>query len=243
MHKIHYIGQGLPEFTPVEIAVLEAGSQCYRQPTSVLLSINPEHCYNILQGQETIEIRKTKPSISPPFKCYIYCTKPRNHFRAAGGYLSTDELYRLPNGEIKYGCSVELAAYDNYTKENFLNGKVIGEFVCDVIFPVSITYSDTENRMALREFPFTGLTDKQIIDYLGNGRQGYGWHISNLKLYDDPKELIKFCYPCKTNKNIADEDCKGCKYGFKGITQGKISCDRTLTRPPISWCYAEYGDI
>ena len=41
---------------------------------AVLLSIRPEWCEKILGGEKTVEIRKTRPKLEPPFKCYIYCT-------------------------------------------------------------------------------------------------------------------------------------------------------------------------
>lgn len=45
---------------------------------SVLLSIHPKYVDKILDGKKTIEVRKSRPKITPPFKCYIYMT--------AGGY-------------------------------------------------------------------------------------------------------------------------------------------------------------
>lgn len=102
---------------------------------SVLLSVRPNWCELIANGKKTIEIRKTKPKLNTPFKCYIYCTKPSKKYQTVAGsmVLNDDELFKLPNGEIKYGNSIELIAYDNYSKDNFLNGKIIGEFVCDRI--------------------------------------------------------------------------------------------------------------
>lgn len=44
---------------------------------AVLLSVRPKWCELIANGKKTIEVRKTKPKIRPPFKCYIYCTKPK----------------------------------------------------------------------------------------------------------------------------------------------------------------------
>lgn len=41
---------------------------------AVLLSIQPKWCALIGVWAKTIEIRKTKPQIEAPFKCYIYCT-------------------------------------------------------------------------------------------------------------------------------------------------------------------------
>ena len=43
---------------------------------AVLISIRPEWCEKIINGQKTIEVRKTRPKMDTPFKCYIYCTKP-----------------------------------------------------------------------------------------------------------------------------------------------------------------------
>lgn len=94
-------------------------------------------------------------------------------------------------------------------KENGI-GKVTGEFICDRIFPVSCYYSNPEHRLAYREQPCTAMTDRQMIDYLGNGKKGYGWHISNLVIYDEPIDI----------------------FAFYSATTGK-----QLTRPPQSWCY------
>lgn len=170
---------------------------------SVLISIKPKWCELIANGKKTIEVRKTKPKFETPFKCYIYCTKgdklwivnEKEHSFSAG------KIAFFVNAKQVGGCCVS-------------NGKVIGEFVCDGIIPMSVTYSDPNNRIAQKEFPYTCLTDKQIIDYLGNGKQGYGWHISNLVIYDNPKKLGEFRH------------C-GVKLGAK------------VTRPPQSWYYVD----
>lgn len=41
---------------------------------AVLISIRPEWCEKIVGGEKTIEVRKTRPKLETPFKCYIYCT-------------------------------------------------------------------------------------------------------------------------------------------------------------------------
>lgn len=162
---------------------------------SVMLSIKHKYCELIANGKKTIEVRKTRPKIETPFKCYIYECMGK----------------KLYNDYFDYeGC-----------------GKVIGEFVCDAIFPMSIEYSDPESRVALKHFPFTCLTDKQIMDYLGNGKQGYGWHISDLVIYDEPKELREFIN--KSSQFTFGEDGV---FVYKG-----------MTRPPQSWCYVEGGNL
>lgn len=42
---------------------------------AMLLSIRPKWCEKIASGEKTIEVRKTRPKLDTPFKCYIYCTK------------------------------------------------------------------------------------------------------------------------------------------------------------------------
>ena len=71
---------------------------------SVLISIKPKYCELIASGKKTVEIRKTRPKIEPPFKCYIYCTKPSKKYQTVSGcmVLNDDELFKLPNGKIKY---------------------------------------------------------------------------------------------------------------------------------------------
>lgn len=44
---------------------------------AVLLSVRPKWCELIASGKKTVEVRKTRPKIETPFKCYIYCTKPK----------------------------------------------------------------------------------------------------------------------------------------------------------------------
>lgn len=204
---------------------------------AVLLSVRPKWCELIASGKKTIEVRKTKPKIRPPFKCYIYCTKPKMITK----YVFKPEDYpeymrpekpvfcKVPDGSSPY-CSVVNG-----------NGKVIGEFECDVIFTMSITYSDPTSRIALKEFPYTCLTDQQIIDYLGNGNQGYGWHISNLVIYDKPKEIRDFCYP--TEKYCEKEMCGGCPkdqvMGLDGDYAFDCEWQRPIKRPPQSWCYVQ----
>lgn len=190
---------------------------------SVLISIQPCWCELIASGKKTLEVRKTRPKLEVPFKAYIYCTSGtrKNTFNVP---VSHDQLVRhyAETGSMEcLNCPIG-------------NGKVIGEFICDTIVPISVKYSDPDSKLALREFPWTCLTDKQIIDYLGNGVTGYGWHISDLKIYDRPKELREFhtwkkCNSCRktgyeSTACMYDEDCM---------------VPAVITRAPKSWFYVE----
>lgn len=73
---------------------------------------------------------------------------------------------------------------------DFGNGKVIGEFVCDEI----IVDERGENADILR---FYGNLNKTL----------YGWRISDLVIYDKPKELSEFRRPC-------DGNCYDCRHAI-----------------------------
>ena len=168
---------------------------------SVLISIQPKWCELIANGKKTIEVRKTKPKLDTPFKVYIYCSGK-----------DYDKVFYI----------------DKFMHKVFLNGngkqKVIGEFVCDEIFEIKYQCGSyrckgltvLENDRVASD---SKLSLYDMRSYL-SCNNGYGWHISNLVIYDKPKELSEFykeeyCYPC-----------------VKPIK-------RPITRPPQSWCYVE----
>lgn len=172
---------------------------------SVLISIQPKWCKLIANGEKTVEVRKTKPKLETPFKVYIYCTQDKKF------NFCTD------NGE-------------QYT--HIGNGKVIGEFVCDKIIDIDYgieegVYFDGEYQEGFEtngngNNP-TCLSFVDLENYLTKN-EGYGWHISNLVIYDKPRELSEFQKP---REYIQINYRKRNSY-FKGIT-----------RPPQSWCYVE----
>lgn len=205
---------------------------------AVLISIQPKWCKLIASGEKTVEVRKTKPKLKTPFKCYIYCTKESYK----GKYLHTSNqhgklLFWHNQNDTTITVQPEEYDYTAYT----CNGKVVGEFVCDSIFPISVYYDNPNCKLALKEFPYVCLTDKQIIDYLGNGKQGYGWHISNLKIYDKPKDLSEFYHKCE---KTPCEGCEHLKYQKVNSKERDWDCEYLnyqipITRPPQSWCYVE----
>ena len=134
---------------------------------AVMISIRPKWCELIANGEKTIEVRKNCPRLVKPFKCYIYCTSIK--------YMNLDEyveLHRATGGKI-----------DQW------HGKVIGEFVCDKIETkpfgngIAAYYSNEVG---------TCLSDTVLRLYASKGKPLYFWHISELKIYDEPKELTAF---------------------------------------------------
>ena len=45
---------------------------------AVMISIRPRWCNLIAKGEKTIDVRKTRPKLETPFKCYIYQTLPKS---------------------------------------------------------------------------------------------------------------------------------------------------------------------
>lgn len=188
---------------------------------SVLISIQPKWCELIASGKKTVEVRKTKPKIDVPFKCYIYCTKGEHLWKTKDRVFLDGAYNRVIDDLPDY----------------LLDGKVIGEFVCKRIVFLDAYYDKNGNRH-LCNTAFIGkpcITDDELFDYLygkyGRKHGGWAWHISNLVIYDKPKELSEFLIDCKccSKKLVGDPNCwQGCVNGY-----------RRLTRPPQSWCYVE----
>lgn len=189
---------------------------------AVMISIRPKHCFNIAMRWKTDELRRNKPNLKPPFKCYIYCTKPREYFFHGGIGETLDDLYRMPSGEIRFGYSGELMCCDEpYGADNFLNGKVIGEFVCDGIRKWNPPYPP-KSHIDTDILYTTRLDYEEFMEYAGD-QSVYGWHISNLIVYEKPKALSEF------------SQCHKCEY--MGVCHDK--CWKPLERAPQSWCYVE----
>lgn len=152
---------------------------------AVLISIRPKWCEKIINGQKTIEVRRTRPKMNPPFKCYIYRS---------------------------------------------VQGGVIGEFVCDDIFEriVQVGTSCETPKYCLCNWnmdctPLDGLIadaclTKEALEKYLDGSIGFGWHISNLKIYDSPRVLGDFT---------------GLREMKNGFELSRIE------RPPQSWQYVE----
>lgn len=172
---------------------------------AVLISIRPKWCQKIISGEKTIEVRKTRPKMDKPFKCYIYCSQGSDVRRLRGSW-----------------------------------GKVIGEFTCDAITRVNLCgFWDDSGKQLDNRLKETCLTSKEFCDYLGE-KVGYGWHISNLKIYDTPRELSEFWRGCpeyselSTNCWICENVC-----GDGDETDCNTNGRLYLRRPPQSWCYVE----
>lgn len=221
---------------------------------AILKSESPKRCEQIASGKCTVLLSKTKPKLEPPFKCYIYATKPKKFIK---GYAD-DDLFRHVDGRIECGFSFQLATEKGATPENnILSGKVIGEFVCDKVIQVK---NDSKYSTVLGGFDIrwnidtekTGLTDEQLNAYCGEPIdfvhtdnvstaifKAWALHISQLKIYDTPRELGEF----KAIKRCKDwryfDMCSDvCGYAENNQCHNGIITKRVI-RPPQSWMYVQ----
>lgn len=170
---------------------------------AILISIKPKYVAKILNGEKTIEIRKTMPKCEFPIDVYIYCTKDKPYLHRHIEPFTHDKTYHLDN--------------EKWYMAN--NGKVIAKFRLNKIERIN-AYDEPEQwymttSMGGRKLMEKScLSFKELDDYLC-GVYGYAWHISNLEIFDKPRELNEF--------NNCD------KYPYT----------KYIGKAPQSWCYVE----
>lgn len=163
-------------------------------------------------------------NIKAPFRCYIYCTK--------------DKRYFLNDGKRR------------------LNGMVIGEFICNKVDRIQKrginnnfdycylslnVFGNDDIEIEITDIKKSCVKKEELNSYGANSNMLYAWHISNLVIYDKPKELGEFyskcnegCEDCNLWQNVRvnaeefDMDCASKYYGHI-----------PLKRPPQSWCYVK----
>lgn len=176
----------------------------------ILMSIRPEWCELIASGKKAIEIRKSKPKLEEPFDVYIYCTdSTKEIFYRRSDYLYDNFLYTPKHKEIEKKKLVE----NGYT---VYNGKIIGKFLCCLVkkYDAIPGHARASYFLTDKEFAATGFDYLEDLFEYGNDKPLYGWHISDLEIYDKPLDLSEFG-----------------KCGYDSFVPWK--------RPPQSWGYCE----
>ena len=177
----------------------------------VLYSIRPKWVEKILNKEKKWEIRKDCPSrLKPPFTVLIYCTRAKSKWR----YWNYEGAYENSKGEVVYAQQ-----------------HIIGEFTCDKI--EKIVFTGNRYLIADKDEAYTNkvanescLDFDDLVNYLGD-KGGYALHISDLKIYDEPKKLSEFSKVCPYY-----DDCENCKHKSENCKEW-----REIKRPPESWGY------
>lgn len=225
---------------------------------SILISIKPEWVAKILNGEKTIEIRKTAPKCELPIDVYIYCTH---------GYKLND--LRKENIGIEFGISKSKSNNVIWLIPPIINGKVVAKFTLREVEEIKFHILTKTNTYGIQrtEATFTAktlsyreltklscLAGDYLMEYL-NDTDGYAWHISDLQIFDKPRELSDFKqsklpWPDKVKRGIPWEE----KYYYalgkfhtehlgknKTINEIRDEFDKSISikHAPQSWCYVE----
>ena len=177
---------------------------------AVLISIQPQWCEKIAARRKTMELRKSKPNIPVPFKCYIYQTRYKWVFKILRAMKLDTLADTLESGR----------------------GKVIGEFVCDhILRHCNMANADFAEQQSC-------VHRDKIFAYSG-GKEVFGWHISNLVIYDKPKDLCEF-YKVGT---LSVSEWEYQLYDGSGDPSRRSYASylftRAIRKPPQSWCYVQ----
>lgn len=194
---------------------------------AILISIKPRFVRDILNGDKTIEIRKTIPKCDLPTDVYIYVTKDKK-----------EKLFR--NLGTKKYFLIHCADATGF------NGKVVAKFTLNKVEKISLPYTKfgklewvgCENERTLQTISLdekdllkmSCLTESEIYKYLNFNKKpcGYAWHIDKLKIFKEPKELNNFLVNSHKVSGI----------GFNGENK-TFTILKTMEKSPQSWCFIE----
>jgi hypothetical protein len=187
----------------------------------VLISLKPYYYYLIGEGIKKVEVRKSYP-------------KAEDWSRNSWFYMSRDE---------KSFAKIPKEFQEKYRKHF---GKVGMRFVCDKIYNLSVALDPIDCSAyfpdGLDHTEGTCLTKEELAIYLCGGKwsgKGYGLNITDLFVYDEPRELSEFAKPAKT---AYDDDgyllCDGCEFANWNIDRVctiDFCPERMIARAPQSW--------
>ena len=179
---------------------------------AVLLSVNPPPCEQMASRKKKVEVRKTKPKLPVPFKAYIYCTKGKPPYLQSRNNM----FFYLEDKDTIGGHGPGL-----YQR---LNGTVIGEFVCEKIYYRNCNIHDFDTITLEELSELSCVSEDNLLKYADGGSL-YGLEISNLKIYEQPKELSEF--RLYNTRAYYDEELR------------LPMPTHEISRPPQSWCYVE----
>lgn len=211
---------------------------------SILLSARPEWIAKIFNGDKTAEIRRTAPKEwvdylsgetiekPKPMTVYIYCTKSGilvdwgDADEDIGRYMDFTECPPLDRPQLQGKVvasfvlkEVEKVHYDGWS-DHFYTER--DDFRTDVLSASDLAYEELKDRYFKNEF-----------------KMGcYAWHISDLTIFDEPKELSEFFhgFKLKNNGTILFD------YDYEALRQSTLfgyEYSYPLKKAPSSWCYVE----
>lgn len=224
---------------------------------AIILPCTPAECEKIVNGDISILVRKVVPKESNlSIKIYIYCGKTYSEnvllidketkeayfgdYRNGcccdiDGYvdcfIADDNVIGefICNEVEKFYCaSVPYRKENNLGYEHFVDNGVykVDGWHEGIVFERNDKYIDT--MLKNKELSEMCLSAQELFDYIGIGKHLYGLHISDLKIYDEPRELSEF--------KKADCDCP---FPYVHLPPCPNCDERDIKRPPKNYIYVE----
>lgn len=173
----------------------------------ILASIKPYYYYLIAEEKKKIEVRKTALKNLPQDIAF---------------YMSKDE---------KSFAKIPKEFQEKYRKHF---GKVGMRVICNKVDEYTFSHYEAEYRVTHVEQEVMCLNQPELIQY-GKGKTLYGWHISNLKIYDKPKELSEF----RKSGFMTEEEWLFNLYPNTHCHYEAWAKKFEITRPPQSYMFVE----
>lgn len=182
---------------------------------AVLISIRPDWCKKIFSGEKTTEIRKSRPNLETPFRCYIYCAMPVGNVI---GEFTCDRI-RFYSGK----SWLVKEDVESVTAGSCLSLEQVKEYAG---WRKAASFMDRKDLYAWH------ISDLKIYDKplpLGN-------FIPNCCYLEDEAG-------CRAYREHGCS-CPDQRYDLNPDGSVNMAiCQRNVKRPPQSWCYVEEKDI
>jgi len=200
---------------------------------AILISIRPEWVAKILNGEKTIEIRKTMPKCRFPIDVYIYCSKGKSlqecefwSFEYPGSFkafvafseefpVGKEQFFLVEKDSLEFdgdylatiGEKVRQEINDfessSFEASPSVNGKVVAKFTLNKIENFVNGMNELEREWDGKPdaeydyFAYEKALEKACLTYEEADKycpdqSFYAWHISDLEVFDEPKELDEF---------------------------------------------------
>ena len=159
---------------------------------TLMISAHPEWVEKILKGEKTIEVRPWIPKGELPLKVLIYVTKGKPYLNSKNDivfWLEQEDVL----GESETTKKLNIGSYGLFKR---LNGNVVASFILNKAEEIEwtnekISLPKTKTINVIEFAQKTCLLASDLSKYI-KGKVGYAWHIDDLEIFYEPKELGEY---------------------------------------------------
>jgi hypothetical protein len=196
---------------------------------AIMLTIRLKWFYLTYKGIKTIEVRKSAPK---DFVGDVYEVVSKTNFEKDLMEIPENEREFFKQFKGKVGLKFTLNKVEEIYFENH---KSI--YCDDPLYPEtdSLSYDELLDKSCTKALPYG---ETEIGNYIGE--KGYAWHISNLVIFDRPRELGEFKH------NEEHKSCLECPYynvcettDYIEVRKGICYIPVPLTKAPQSYMFIE----